>query len=158
MAELWKHYQVEIFCIWRGNNSTFVRQTKIEPLCGYLRTSISLRFFFFHEIFDFSTKSSLVYEKWLCLVALLVFERYFHFGSGISDYITMLKLVLDGNKHSIFTEQNVDVKLRFLQNLLGLIVPLISKIVASSIAIVAGRRFCRKYPYRGSKSPNDNDR
>ena len=58
------------------------------------------RVFFFHQIVDFSTKSSLVYQKLFCLIALLVFECYFHFESGTSDYLTMLG---DENKHSIIT-------------------------------------------------------
>ena len=42
----------------------------------------------FHEIVAFSTESSFVYKKWFCLVALLVFEKHFDFGSDTSDYIT----------------------------------------------------------------------
>ena len=37
-----------------------------------------------------STKSSLVYQKLFCFVALWVFEKRFHFRSDASDYITML--------------------------------------------------------------------
>ena len=59
-----------------------------EPVYGYLRTSISSRFF--HQIVDFAMKSSLVYQKLFCLVALPVFEKYFRFGSGTSDYTAML--------------------------------------------------------------------
>ena len=66
----------------------FTMLFKVEPLYGYLRSSISSRFF--HQIVDFSTKSSLVYQKLFCLVALLVFGQHFHFGSDTSDYITML--------------------------------------------------------------------
>ena len=77
----------------RGSILTFTRdlsyfETILEPLYGYLRTSISSRFF--HEIVNFSTKSSLVYRKWFCLVALRVCEIHFHFESDTSDYITTL--------------------------------------------------------------------
>ena len=77
-----------------------------EPLYRYLRLSTSSGFF--HQIVDFSTKSSLVYQKLFCLAVLPVIEQHFHFGSDTSDYITMLG---DENKHSIitgwFTEQNL---------------------------------------------------
>ena len=54
-----------------------------------MQTSISSRFF--HQIVDFATKSSLVYQKLFCLVALLVIsEKHFHFGSERSDYVTTL--------------------------------------------------------------------
>ena len=60
-----------------------------------------------------------VYQFFFDLVALLVFGTHFHFGSNTSDYITILKLILDENKHSItkrwFTEQNYDVKQWFLK-------------------------------------------
>ena len=35
-------------------------------------------------------KLLLVYQKLFCLIALLVFEKHFHFGSDISDYMMML--------------------------------------------------------------------
>ena len=57
---------------------------------------------FFHQIVDFSTKSSLVNQKLFYFVALLAFENYFHFGSDTSDY-NDAKLILDENKHSIIT-------------------------------------------------------
>ena len=60
----------------------------LEPLYGYLQTSILSCIF--HQIVDFSMKSSLVYQKLFCVVVLLVFEKYFHFGSDTSDYIMML--------------------------------------------------------------------
>ena len=42
---------------------------------------------FFDQIINFSTKLALAYQKLFCLVALLVSEQYFHFGSDTSDYI-----------------------------------------------------------------------
>ena len=43
----------------------------LDPLFGYLRTSISSRVF--HQIVAFSTKSSLVYQELFCVVELLLF-------------------------------------------------------------------------------------
>ena len=56
----------------------------------------------FHQIIDFSTKSSLVYQKLFYFVVLLAFEKYFHFGSDTSDYKDA-KLIPNENKHSIIT-------------------------------------------------------
>ena len=58
----------------------------LEPLYGYLLSSISSRFF--PEIVYYSSKSSLDInsdQKCFCAVALLVFEKHFHFGSDTND-------------------------------------------------------------------------
>ena len=89
-------------------------------------------------------KSLLVYQKFFCLVALLVFEKIFTLEVTqviIQCYNNNAKFILNENKHSIImrwlTKQNFDIKWWFLKNPLGQIIALISKIIVSSIAIIA---------------------
>ena len=51
---------------------------------------------FFIKSSTFSTKSSLEYQKLFCLVALLVFERYFHLGSDTSEGLMCVFSLHDG--------------------------------------------------------------
>ena len=89
--------------------STWSLQITHEPQYRYLRTSIQRRALFM--------KSSLVYQKWFCLVALkaLYFEKHFDFGSDTSDYVTALnspsiKTSIIRSSRDASTEQNFDVK------------------------------------------------
>ena len=69
---------------------------------GHLQTSIWSRFFF-HQTVDLSKIASLVCRKLLCALALLVFEKQFHFGCDTSDlYMTMLNS--SSMKTSLFTD------------------------------------------------------
>ena len=55
----------------------------------------------FYQILDLSTKLSLVYQTLFYLVALLVFDKHFHFVSDTSDYTYYdAKLILDENRNS----------------------------------------------------------
>ena len=57
---------------------------------------------YFIEIVDFSTKSSLVYQKWFFLVALLAFEKHFHLGrTQVIKLYNDAELILDENKRSV---------------------------------------------------------
>ena len=68
---------------------------------------------FFVKSSIFQQNRRLYVKKWFCLIAVVLFENHFHFGSDTCDYLHCndAKLVLDENKHSIimwwFTKQNL---------------------------------------------------
>ena len=64
---------------------------------------------------SFFMKSSLVYQKWFGLVALVVFEKHFHFGSGttmLNSYSMKVSIPLsrDDSQNKILMLNDVFMK------------------------------------------------
>ena len=107
------YFSLKLFHITELNNQLGKRivETGVVNLCGifeplYGCVLLLISSCFFDEIVNFFNEIVTLYQKWFCVIALLVFEKHFHFGSDISDYVMMLNSSLMKTSIQLSQDEN----------------------------------------------------